>query len=92
MKTTKEVYDWEEAYLRELEKAKNDLKEKNTDNVSYSIYYEAGRSFGDISQDSIFHDIGKLVIGVFLMSVYVQLILSRFNWVEWRVSEKIEII
>lgn len=89
IKTTKEVYDWEEIYLQELEKAKIDLEEQNSENVSYALYYEAGRSFGDISQDSIFHDVGKLVIGVIIMSVYVQLILSKFNWVEWRVSEKI---
>jgi len=49
------------------------------------LYYEAGRSFGDISGVSIFQDIDKLVIGILLMFLYVLTILSNHNWVEWRV-------
>lgn len=74
-------------YLQELEQASKDIV-KQKFNSTYSIYYEAGRSFGDISQDSIFHDVEKLVAGIIIMSIYVQVILSKFNWVEWRVSNK----
>jgi Niemann-Pick C1 protein len=86
VQSTKEVYDWEAAFLRELKEVSNDLTRQKRNNRTYSIYYEAGRSFGDISQDSIFHDIEKLTVGILIMSIYVQVILSKFNWVEWRVS------
>ncbi|KAJ8669003.1 hypothetical protein QAD02_000262 [Eretmocerus hayati] len=81
--TTKDVYAWEASFLSELRDASENLRNYETDE-GYAIYYEAGRSFGDISQESIFHDVEKIVIGVFMMSIYVQVILSRFNWVEWR--------
>ncbi|XP_058809233.1 NPC intracellular cholesterol transporter 1-like isoform X2 [Phymastichus coffea] len=83
--STKEVVDWEAVYLEELEKSSRDLvRWKARTNKTYSLYFEAGRSFGDITQASIFHDVEKLVVGIIIMSVYVQVILSRFNWIEWR--------
>ncbi|XP_001601232.1 NPC intracellular cholesterol transporter 1 [Nasonia vitripennis] len=81
--STKEVFDWEHVYLQELEKASKELQAQKRNNT-YALYYEAGRSFGDISQDSIFHDVEKLIAGIMIMSIYVQVILSKFNWVEWR--------
>ncbi|XP_011500202.1 PREDICTED: patched domain-containing protein 3-like [Ceratosolen solmsi marchali] len=80
--STKKVSDWEAVFLKELKEVSNNLTENKTN--TYSIYYEAGRSFGDISQDSIFHDVEKLIAGIIIMSMYVQVILSKFNWVEWR--------
>ncbi|XP_014213139.1 protein patched homolog 2-like [Copidosoma floridanum] len=86
--TTRDVYEWEGSFLRELEEAQvelNQRREKSNDSSdAYSVYYEAGRSFGDISSDSIFHDIDKLVLGIVIMSIYVMLILSKFNWIELR--------
>ncbi|XP_014230059.1 protein patched homolog 3-like [Trichogramma pretiosum] len=79
--STKEVHEWEAVYLKELESVSSNMKGSDS---NYSLYYEAGRSFGDISQDSIFHDAEKLAAGIILMSLYVQVVLSRFNWVEWR--------
>lgn len=42
-------------------------------------------SFGDISNNSIFHDMDKLIMGVAIMVIYVQFVISKFNWLEARV-------
>lgn len=52
---------------------------------NYDLYYAAARSFGDISNDAMFQDIYIIVIGVFIMTLYVQFVISKFNWVEARV-------
>lgn len=65
-------------------KFSNELQsEKNNDSLAF--YYEAGRSYGDLSGTAMFRDIDKLIIGVALMFLYVLMILSNHNWVEWRV-------
>ncbi|XP_072939386.1 patched domain-containing protein 3-like [Epargyreus clarus] len=53
---------------------------------SYSIYFEAGRSFADISGESMFCELDKLYIGIALMFIYVVCAISRFNWVEIRLT------
>ncbi|XP_077288110.1 NPC intracellular cholesterol transporter 1-like [Arctopsyche grandis] len=67
---------WENMFL-DVMKTNTSLK-----NPHFDVYYEAGRSFGDLSNDSMFQDAGKLIIGIGLMFFYIQLILSKFNWVE----------
>lgn len=47
---------------------------------SYSI------SFSDISAGAMFQDIDILIIGIFLMFIYIQIVVSKFNMVEFRVS------
>lgn len=42
-------------------------------------------SFADISNSAMFQDIEKLLMGGFLMFIYIQLQLSKCNWVELRV-------
>lgn len=57
-------------------------------NISKTLdgfYYFAGRSFGDISNNSMFQDIDKLCLGVFIMVLYVQFVISKFNWLEARI-------
>lgn len=54
---------------------------------NYKLYYAAARSFGDISNDAMFQDIHIVIIGVFIMTLYVQFVISKFNWVEARVSK-----
>jgi hypothetical protein len=54
--------------------------------TSYTI------SFADISAAAMFQDIDKLIIGIIMMFVYIQLIVSKFNWVEYRVSKIIIVI
>lgn len=84
---TEEALKWESGFLLTLEKASTELKNWNNNhyrNETVGLFYEAGRSFGDISSSTLFQDIDKLAIGILLMFFYVQLILSNFNWVEWR--------
>ncbi|XP_043686569.1 NPC1-like intracellular cholesterol transporter 1 isoform X1 [Vespula pensylvanica] len=84
---TEEALKWELGFLRTLEEASTELKNWNKDNYpneTLGLFYEAGRSFGDISSSTLFQDIDKLAIGILLMFFYVQFILSNFNWVEWR--------
>ncbi|XP_043499813.1 patched domain-containing protein 3-like [Polistes fuscatus] len=84
---TEEALKWESGFLLTLKKASTELKNWNNNhyrNETLGLFYEAGRSFGDISSSTLFQDIDKLAIGILLMFFYVQLILSNFNWVEWR--------
>ncbi|KAK0173536.1 hypothetical protein PV328_006715 [Microctonus aethiopoides] len=82
---TIEVLRWESALLDVLHTSSELLKISNKlYNQSLAIWYEAGRSFGDISSSTMFQDIKKIIIGTVLMTIYVLLILSKFNWVEWR--------
>ena len=83
---TKEVLSWEFAFLKDVEQSKEILKSRNVDNKTLNLWYEAERSFGDISSLTMFQDVDKLSIGIILMFFYVQMVLSNFNWVEWRVS------
>ncbi|XP_015188505.1 PREDICTED: patched domain-containing protein 3-like [Polistes dominula] len=84
---TEEALRWESGFLLTLKKASIELQNWNNNhyrNETLGLFYEAGRSFGDISSSTLFQDIDKLAIGILLMFFYVQLILSNFNWVEWR--------
>lgn len=40
----------------------------------------------------MYQDMDKLGVGIFLMVVYVIMVLSRFNWLEFRVSHYFYII
>lgn len=55
-------------------------------NRTIAIWYEAGRSFGDVTFVTMFGNIGILSIGFVLMFFYVLFIFSDFNWVGLRVS------
>ena len=81
------MYKWEGEFIHKLGNFSELLETNNLkNNESYSIWYEAGRSFGDITESSIFSDVEKLAGGIIVMTIYVQFLLSKFNWVEWRVS------
>ncbi|GLH10958.1 NPC intracellular cholesterol transporter 1 homolog 1b [Gryllus bimaculatus] len=71
------VLAWEKSFLEVMERAAADVQ-------GMKVYYEAGRSYGDISAAAMFQDMDKLAIGIVLMFVYVQVILSNFNMVEFR--------
>ena len=43
-------------------------------------------SFADISAGAMFQDIDILLIGIFFMFIYIQIVVSKFNMVEFRVS------
>lgn len=59
---------------------------KNLTTKYVVIYYCAERSFGDISAATMFQDMDKLIVGIVLMFVYMQVVLSKYSWVELRVS------
>lgn len=80
---TYEVLTWESAFLELAKKLSNELQSEKNNN-SLAFYYEAGRSYGDLSGTAMFRDIDKLIIGVAIMFFYVLAILSNHNWVEWR--------
>ncbi|CAH2243068.1 jg2174 [Pararge aegeria aegeria] len=50
------------------------------------FYYEAGRSFADISGQTMFQDMDKLSVGIILMFIYVVCAVSRCNWLEIRLT------
>ncbi|XP_046745326.1 NPC intracellular cholesterol transporter 1-like [Diprion similis] len=82
---TEDVLEWEKAFLEAAKDETDNLRlEEQTMKGGLTLWYEAGRSFGDISSSAMFQDITKVIAGVILMSFYVQVMLSRFNWVEWR--------
>ncbi|XP_011338785.1 NPC1-like intracellular cholesterol transporter 1 isoform X2 [Ooceraea biroi] len=81
---TADVLQWESAYLESARKLSDELQNENSDNASVALYYEAARSFGDVTSTSIFQDMDKLGVGIVLMFLYVITILSNHNWVEWR--------
>lgn len=85
IQATPDVLAWESAFVKKMEKFSSDLKVEENKNKSLVLYYEAGRSYGDISGTSIFQDMDKLAVGIVLMFIYVLTILSNHNWVEWRV-------
>ncbi|XP_028144181.2 protein patched homolog 1 isoform X1 [Diabrotica virgifera virgifera] len=72
---TEEAVDWEGLFLEILEKFSQ----------SKETFYYAGRSFGDISNAALFQDMDLIVFGVMVMVLYVQLVISKFNFVEMRV-------
>lgn len=43
-------------------------------------------SYGDISSKTMFQDMHKIVFGGFLMFLFMILVLSKFGWIELRVS------
>lgn len=74
---SEEALEWEMTFLEIAENISN--QEDN------NFYYYSGRSFGDISNQSLFQDMDKLCIGVAIMVIYVQLVISKYNWLEARV-------
>ncbi|XP_060517935.1 protein patched homolog 3-like isoform X2 [Cylas formicarius] len=73
---SEEAGEWENEFLNVVQ---------NVSNHDQNFYYYAGRSFGDISKQTLFQDIDKLCLGIFVMVVYVQLVISKFNWLEARI-------
>ncbi|ENN78668.1 hypothetical protein D910_12490 [Dendroctonus ponderosae] len=78
---SEEALDWELTFLNISETLAKDEKE---------LYYFSGRSFGDISNNSMFQDIDKLSIGIVIMVIYVQFVISKFNWLEARILPCLE--
>uniref|UniRef100_A0A336MF82 CSON014056 protein n=1 Tax=Culicoides sonorensis TaxID=179676 RepID=A0A336MF82_CULSO len=75
---------WEQKFLNIISKLKKTLETNSTDN--FKLFYSAGRSYGDISNETMFEDLDKLAFGIILMFIYMQLVLSRFSWTEIRIQ------
>lgn len=89
---TEDVLKWESIYLETAKNISNKLENERNENTSLTFYYEAGRSYGDISGTTLFQDMDKLAVGIMLMFIYVLTLLSKPNWVEWRVRFNIIIL
>lgn len=60
-----------------------DIK-RQIENVT--MFYTSARSFGDISGTTMFQDYDILFLGVVIVTIYIQLVISRYNWIEGRVG------
>ena len=49
-----------------------------------NAYGNVHRSFGDVSTQTIYKDVGKMIIGFIALFIYVQVMMGRFNQVEQR--------
>lgn len=75
--------DWVTVPLALWEAKFLELMQAESQNSStFKVYYEAGRSFGDVSGQAMFQEIDKLFMGIVLMFFYIVYGLSRFNWLE----------
>ncbi|XP_026471686.1 protein patched homolog 2-like [Ctenocephalides felis] len=74
---TNEVLIWEEKFLHLM----NNISQHSE---NFSVFYQAGRSYGDISSATMFEDIDKIMIGVVLMCIYVHIVISQWNCVYQR--------
>ncbi|KAF5282163.1 hypothetical protein FQR65_LT02860 [Abscondita terminalis] len=74
-----EALQWEQRFNELLENISKSEKE-------IGIFYNAARSFGDITAVTMFQDIDMLVVGVGVMIFYVQFVISKFNCVEARIT------
>lgn len=70
---------WEDEFLQSMSLMSSNL-------TDIQLFYEAGRSFADISGKAMFDDLDKLFMGIMLMFVYIQFALSRFNWLQIRLT------
>lgn len=70
---------WENEFLDTLESFSHNFSD-------IKLFYEAGRSFADISGKAMFDELDKLFLGILLMFLYIQFGLSRFNWLEIRLT------
>uniref|UniRef100_A0A1B0D602 SSD domain-containing protein n=1 Tax=Phlebotomus papatasi TaxID=29031 RepID=A0A1B0D602_PHLPP len=76
---SEETLIWEEEFLHVLNKL-----DKNLTSDNFSVFYMTEKSFGDISGASMFQDIDKLMIGMIIVFIYMQSVLSKFSWIELR--------
>lgn len=79
--------DWVSVPLALWETEFLELMQTVSQNSStFKVYYEAGRSFGDISGQTMFQEMDKLFMGIVLMFLYIVYGLSRFNWLEIKLT------
>nr|XP_003706373.1 PREDICTED: Niemann-Pick C1 protein-like [Megachile rotundata]XP_012147953.1 PREDICTED: Niemann-Pick C1 protein-like [Megachile rotundata] len=82
---TEDILKWELSYLDVLHRNAKQLNSEKDANHTLAIWYEAGRSFGDVTFVTMFGNIDILSLGFILMFLYVLVIFSDYNWVGWRI-------
>ncbi|CAH0605519.1 unnamed protein product [Chrysodeixis includens] len=70
---------WENEFLESMNNLSQNL-------LDVKLFYEAGRSFADVSGSAMFNELDKLFLGIMLMFLYIQFALSRNNWLEIRLT------
>ncbi|CAG4991956.1 unnamed protein product [Parnassius apollo] len=70
---------WENEFLKKMKELTSVIKGVN-------LFYEAGRSFADVSGETMFQDMDKLFIGIVMMFIYTLIAVSRFNWLEIKLT------
>ncbi|CAK1545868.1 unnamed protein product [Leptosia nina] len=70
---------WEQEFL-------DYIKSVNHEDKGIRLFYEAGRSFADVSGEAMFQEMDKLALGIVLMFFYILIAVSRCNWLEVRVT------
>lgn len=71
---------WEKKFIEVVEDLRKQLEDDD-----FKIFYNAGRSYGDISAAAMFQDMKKLFLGGVLMFALMQAVLSKFSWIEFRI-------
>ncbi|CAF4815009.1 unnamed protein product [Pieris macdunnoughi] len=70
---------WEQHFL-------NYIKSVDYGSKGIRLFYEAGRSFADVSGEAMFQEMDKLALGIIMMFFYILIAVSRCNWLEIKVT------
>ncbi|XP_044763216.1 protein patched homolog 1-like [Coccinella septempunctata] len=77
---SEESLEWELEYENVIKESSKNLSDE------MKLYYISGRTFGDVTSKSMFQDMDKILIGGFIMAIYVVFVISKFNMIEMRVG------
>lgn len=76
---SEEILSWEKEFLDKME----DIQ-KNMTTEDFKVFYQAYRSFGDLTTSVTLQEVDKYIAGVILMFIYLQFVISKYSWVEFR--------
>jgi Niemann-Pick C1 protein len=72
---------WEKAFNARLKELKEQQAGSEKD---YQFYYSSARSYADVNAEMWTKTVRRLVLGFALMFVFLQIVLSKFSWLEIR--------
>uniref|UniRef100_A0A336MLU8 CSON014057 protein n=1 Tax=Culicoides sonorensis TaxID=179676 RepID=A0A336MLU8_CULSO len=76
---SEQMMAWEKEFLLTMQNI-----QKNFSTDGFEVFYQAYRSYGDLTTAVTFDELDKYIAGVFLMFVYLQFVISKYSWVEFR--------
>lgn len=76
---SEQMLSWEKEFLFKMSNM-----QKNMTTEEFKIFYQAYRSYGDLTTDITYQEIEKYIAGVILMFVYLQFVISKYSWVQFR--------